>query len=55
MTVFVPGTHEDPGRDTACPQSARSDVGWAANATPNANTAAAINSTFLRYILNPPP
>jgi hypothetical protein len=50
INVLVPGTQGDLVRGPRSPQSARSDVGWAANATPMANTAAAVSITFRRYI-----
>src|ERR1700679_1745798 len=50
INVLVPGTQGDLVRGARSPQSARSDVGWAANATPMANTAVAVSITFRRYI-----
>src|SRR6185437_3695327 len=41
IKAFVPGTQSDPCRGLLSPQSARSDVGRAANAAPMANAAAA--------------
>src|ERR1700694_5092911 len=48
IKVLVPGTQGEPSRGAPSPQSARSDVGCAANATPMANTAAAAAVTFRR-------
>jgi hypothetical protein len=47
---FVPGIQGDRGFGALSPQSARSDVGCAANAIPMANTAAAATVTFRRCI-----
>src|SRR6185437_16216506 len=41
IKAFVPGTQSDPCRELLSPQSARSEVGRAANAAPMANAAAA--------------
>src|ERR1700737_2162019 len=53
IKVLVPGTQGEPSRGALSPQSARSDVGCAANATPMANTAAAAAVTFRRCIPRP--
>src|SRR5277367_2803069 len=53
ISMFVPGTQGDPCRAPPWPQSARSEVGCAANATPMANTAAAVKITFRRCISVP--
>src|ERR1700730_4058429 len=53
IKVFVPGTQGEPCRGAPLPQSARNDVGCAANATPMANTAAAATVTFRRCLPQP--
>jgi hypothetical protein len=50
IKAFVPGTQADRWLGVPLPQSARSDVGCAANAMPMANTAAAATVTFRRCI-----
>jgi hypothetical protein len=50
IKVFVPGTQGDPWLGVPSRQSARRDVGCAANETPMAKTAAAVTITFRRYI-----
>jgi len=54
IKVFVPGTQGVPGLGAPSLQSARGDVGCAANATPKANTAAAVTITLRRYMPHPP-
>jgi hypothetical protein len=53
MALAVPGIHGSGCGVSPPPLSARSDVGWAANAAPIANTAAAAIAILLCIFLAP--